>query len=97
MLNSRLNVLDKSKRRVLAEQLLPGGKKLSPLVYRFLGNPRDVASWFEGGVHLAGRHHLSGLIYLKQTVHLKLIFYNLIYECYRNIKSHAIGTLNNAM
>lgn len=77
-----MSVFDKRKRGVLAEQLLPGGKKLSPLVYCFLDNPRDVASWFEGRVHLAGRHHPSGLIYLKETVHLKLIFYNLIYECY---------------
>lgn len=75
-----MSVLDKSKRRVLAEQLLPGGEKLSPVVYRFLDNPRDMATWFEGGVRLADRHHQSGLIYLNQTVHLKLIFYNLICE-----------------
>lgn len=77
-----MSVLDKKKRGVLAEQLLRGGKKLSPLVYCFLDKPRDVASWFEGRVHLAGGHHLSGLMYLKRAVHLKLIFYNLIYECY---------------
>jgi len=75
-----MSVLDKSKRRVLAEQLLPGGEQLFPVVYRFLDNPREVASWFEAGVRLADRHHQTGLIYLNQTVHLKLIFYNLICE-----------------
>lgn len=75
-----MSVSDKSKRRVLPEQLLPGGEKLSLVVYRFLENPRDMAGWFEEGVRLADRHHQSELIYLNQTVHLKLIFYNLICE-----------------
>lgn len=65
---------------MVAEPLLLAGEGLSPLVYRFLGHLRDTAGWFEGGVWLAARHHQGGSIHLNQTVHLKLIFYNLICE-----------------